>query len=670
MNLRQGIALAAALLAACGGGGGSGSADPPPAPAIPRLELVAGIPQGGIGNTDGLGSAARFNQPRGIAIDPAGALYVADTQNFTIRRVQPHDGLARTFAGSPTEHGFADGTGTAARFGGMAFLDRAIGGVAIDNEGNVYLADTGNHRIRKVTPSAVVTTLAGSGIAGHVDGPGGTARFDRPHHIAVDAAGDVYVAEFPAGDQQRIRKITRGGEVSTLTSGPPGYRDGPAASALFRSIGGLAIDAAGSLYVSDAANKLIRRLGVDGMVSTVAGQPGVESTIDGSRGQAAFSMPLALTVDRNGIVYVADWEKVRRVTPAGEVSTVAELDPFPMVRGCLGGIAVSAAGELFATDSCRHTVVRMSGAAAATVAGNLAPPGDLVDGPASVARFQYLTALAADGRGGLVAIDNGSVRRVSTQGEVTTVVRGSFGSFGVAGLAVDAEGAAYFATFRYCGLRPNPSCVNESTVRRASPDGMVTEVAPVASSDGSALSFRRIGGLARDAAGTLYLTDQEAHRVLRLDASGNLTTLAGDTLGNADGMGRAARFNTPTGIALDAQGNVYVSDSGNSSLRKITPAGAVTTLFAGFNHQGIRGTPAGVAVDAGSNVYVADSRLHVVWKVSPSGGGAVAVGQPNRQGFIPELLPAFLDTPLALAVTGSDLWISQGSALALVRNRP
>ena len=201
------------------------------------------------GYTDGTGTSAQFDYPIGVAVDGAGNVYVADGYNHRIRKITT-SGVVSTLAGSGTS-GYTDGTGTSAQFDYPT-------GVAVDGAGNVYVADQVNHRIRKITTSGVVSTLAGSGTSGYTDGTGTSAQFSYPTGVAVDGAGNVYVADY---DNHRIRKITASGVVSTLAgSGTYGYTDGTGTSAKFYYPTGVAVDGAGNVYVADQYNHRIRKI--------------------------------------------------------------------------------------------------------------------------------------------------------------------------------------------------------------------------------------------------------------------------------------------------------------------------------------------------------------------------------------------------------------------------
>jgi sugar lactone lactonase YvrE len=241
------------------------------------------------GVVDKVGAEARFNCPAGLAVDAQNNLFVADSENHTIRKITP-EGAVSTLAGAPGQQGSADGQGAEARFNQPR-------GVAVDTKGNVFVADLGNHTIRKITPEGVVSTLAGAaGQADAIDKPGAEARFWQPTGVAVDAKGNVFVADF---GNNRIRKITPTGAVSTLAgaANQPGGFTGPAA---------IAVDTSGIIFVADSGNHTIRKISLDGAVSTLAGTAGAPGSIDKAGPEARFNNPLGVAADAFSIVYVAD----------------------------------------------------------------------------------------------------------------------------------------------------------------------------------------------------------------------------------------------------------------------------------------------------------------------------------------------------------------------------
>jgi prepilin-type N-terminal cleavage/methylation domain-containing protein len=261
-----------------------------------NVTTLAGSGTSGFAN--GSGTSAQFNQPYGVTVDTAGTIYVADAGNNRIRTITS-SGVVSTMAGS--WYGFGDGTGTSTQFASPY-------GIAVDTAGNVYVADRNNQRIRKITGGGVVTTLAGSGTAGFADASGTSAQFNYPSGIAVDTTGNVYVGDSNNG---RIRKITANGVVTTLAgSGAYGFANGTGTSAQFNSPAGVAIDTAGNVYVADTGNHRIRKITSGGVVSTLAGS-GTPGFADGSGTSAQFYNPYGVAVDASGTVYVADRDNSR-----------------------------------------------------------------------------------------------------------------------------------------------------------------------------------------------------------------------------------------------------------------------------------------------------------------------------------------------------------------------
>ncbi|PYK38111.1 MAG: hypothetical protein DME60_11705 [Verrucomicrobia bacterium] len=261
------------------------------------VTLLAGV-EGKPGSADGLRSAARFYYPSGVAVDNSGNVYVADTANHTIRRITA-DGVVTTLAGLAGCIGNTDGAGNVARF-------YYPYGVATDRAGNVYVADTFNSIIRLITPADMVKTFAGlAGTPGSVDGRGGAARFNYPSGVATDSTNHIDVAD--AGNHS-IRQITLDGKVTTLAGSPgrPGSADGIRGAAQFSYPNGVAADAAGNIFIADTANQTVRKITLDGVVTTLAGRPGVIGSLDGAGSAARFNHPVGLAVDGASNVYVAD----------------------------------------------------------------------------------------------------------------------------------------------------------------------------------------------------------------------------------------------------------------------------------------------------------------------------------------------------------------------------
>ncbi|HDR9100769.1 TPA: hypothetical protein QDB15_004124 [Burkholderia vietnamiensis] len=309
---------------------------------------------GAPGATDGQGLDASFASPGDLAVDAGGNVYVADSANRKIRKITP-DGVVTTLAGSG-EQAWNDGTGVAASFGYPI-------GVAVDANGNVYVADSTAQKIRKITPAGVVTTLAGSGQLGGADGSATVASFNDPAGIALDGTGNVYVADATGG---RIRKISPTGVVSTLAgSGVPAYGDGTGAAASFKRPIGIAVDQSGNIYVADWGNNDIRKVTPTGVVTTLAGSnsPG---SVNGTGTGASFSGPMDVAVDKSGNIYVADSNnnQIRMVTQQAVVTTLAGSstrgdDNGPAASAKFNtprGVAMDNDGNVYVADSYNEQI--------------------------------------------------------------------------------------------------------------------------------------------------------------------------------------------------------------------------------------------------------------------------------------------------------------------------
>ncbi len=538
---------------------------------------------GGSGSADGTGEAATFNIPNGVAVDGAGVIYVADTDNSTIRKITSGGGVT-TLAGMAGVDGIANGSGTSTRF------NRPFGLVAAA-DGTLFVADTNNHVIRKISPSGEVETLAGSaGVPALIDDTGTAARFQFPTGLAYDAAADVlYVAD--AGNKA-IRKITPGAVGSTLATG-------------FESPIAVALSADGaSLYVADNVRHTISRVIVaTGAVEVFAGLSGTAGEDDGNGTAARFDEPKGLAFDSTGNLYVAEANgcRIRKITTSGDVSTVAG---GYLVPGGDDGVGVAArftiptglaydasSGRLIVADSLNSRIrfIDTSTFGVSNLAGPLSIRGS-TDGSGHLARFNAPGGLARDAAGNLYVADreNHVIRKITSAGVVSTLA-GSAGETG----STDGEGAV---------------------ARFYQPSGVVVS----------------------DNGGVLYVADYGNHVVRKIVVSeagvATVSTFAGsaDLTGIDDGMGGLARFNLPWALALDSAGNVFVADFGNNRLRKITPVGEVTTFAPALSLSG----PTGLAIDAEDNVFVADSNHQVVWRITSAGDATLFAGKLGDNGYL------------------------------------
>jgi sugar lactone lactonase YvrE len=312
------------------------------------------------GYLDGNDTTARFKAPLGVAVDAAGNLYIADSGNQRIRKISPA-GTVTTFAGSG-KASWKDGSATEAEFYNPS-------GVAVDATGNVYVADYDNHRIRKITPAGVVSTLAGGGNgAGYKDSTGTEARFAFPTGVAVDKLGNVFVAD---RDNQVIRKITATGEVTTLAgkvSNTGGYADGAGTDALFNAPVGLAVDANNNVYVAEFGGHRIRKITQAGVVSTIAGN-GTPGFVQGSGTTAQFNKPAGVAIDKDGALFIADVGNncIRKVSIANEVSLfagsgIAGANTGPVAKAEFNypiSVAIDASGFVYVAEANNHRISKV-----------------------------------------------------------------------------------------------------------------------------------------------------------------------------------------------------------------------------------------------------------------------------------------------------------------------
>jgi sugar lactone lactonase YvrE len=509
--------------------------------------------------------------------------------------------------------GSIDGAGSDARFNGVS-------AIAFDAAGNEYVADTANNTIRKINPAGRVTTLAGlAGRAGSIDGVGAAARFSGPTGIALDAAGIIYVSDT---GNQTIRKIGSDGRVSTWagTSGNSGSSDGGPGAARFNSPAGIASDAAGNLYVADTNNLLIRKIDPTGAVRTLAGLAGVAGSVDGQGAAARFNGPHGIAVDATGTVYVSDtWH-------------------FPQSH----------------VDSVNSTIRKVSPTGEVTTLAGLAGTTGRSDGSGTEARFYYPGGVAVGADGNLYVADtfNSLIRRVTPAGVVSTLAGGAGGSSdGVgaaagflypAGIAVDTRGNLAIAD------------TGNATVRRIDSSNRATTVAGLAAQYGNAdgegalARFNGPYGLAADPLGNVYVADSFSATIRRVSPAGVTTTLAGvpGVFGTSDGAARStqsnsAQFNAPYGVVADGSGNVYVADTGNNLIRKISAAGNVTTLAGSAGQAGSTdgqgavarfNGPYGIALGRNGNLLVADTLNHAIRSIAPDGSVSTLAGMPMVAG--------------------------------------
>ncbi len=617
------------------------------------LSLIAGSGTSGYGGDGGLATAAQLNWPHDVAADAAGNLYIADTYNHRIRKVTA-EGLISTVAGNGTA-GYSGDGGLAT----VAQLNYPYA-VAADAAGNIYVADSLNDRIRKVTAGGVISTVAGNGTGGF-SGDGGLATaalMFEPEGVAVDAGGNLYIAD---SGNERIRRVTTGGVISTVAgNGTAGYSgDGGLATAAHLGYPeDVAVDAAGSLYISDHYNYRIRRVTAGGVISTVAGNGTRGFSGDGGPATAAqLYGPEGVAVDTAGNIYIADIynSRIRKVTAGGVISTVAgngtggfSGDGGPATAAQLfnpTSMVVDAVGNLYFADIYNNRIRKVTAEGViGTVAGNGTGGFSGDGGPATVAQLDGPFGVAVDAAGNIYIADtnNDRIRKVTAEGVISTVAGNGIGGYsgdgGPAtaaqfdsprGVAVDDAGSLYIAD------------AGNYRIRKVTAGGVISTVAgggtlePESADGGPATAARVIwpAGVAVDAKGNLYIADYSHQRIRKVTAEGIISTVAGNGAWGYSGDGglaTAAQLNGPFGVAVDAAGNIYIADTYNDRIRKVSPEGVISTVAGngteGFSGDGGLATaaqlfyPFGVAIGAAGSLYIADSgneRIRIVADALP-----------------------------------------------------
>jgi sugar lactone lactonase YvrE len=571
-----------------------------------NLTLFAGTGVSGYNGDGGRATSAQLLYPQGVAVDGSGNVYIADA--YRIRKVTPA-GVISTIAGNGNCCSDA-GDGGLATSAQLYDPER----VAVDASGNVYISESSGYngsgyKIRKVTKeTGIIITIAGTGTAGYNGDniPATSAQLNYPLGVGVDAAGNVYIADT---DNWRIRKVDGVTGIITTVAGNGSYGyngDGIlATSATVAYPRDVAADAAGNLYIADSDNNRIRKVTLDGIINTIAGNGNWQFSGDGGPATAAgVSYPIGVALGAGGSFYIADSNngRIREVNSEGIIGTIA------------GG-------------------------------GGGAGLGD--GGPALGAQLDYPYGVAADLWGGVYIADyeNNRIAKVSAAGIISTVAgNGSTGCGGELGdggpatsaglcypqdVAVDRSGSLYIADS------------NNQRIRKVTPAGIISTIAGnggwgYTGDGGPATSAQLNGpdGVAVDAAGNVYIADTQNNAIRKVDANGIISTIAGDGTGNSGysgdgGPATNALLSYPQGVAVDAAGNVYIADTDNSAIRKVNAVGVISTI-AGGSCNGNLGDggpaasaslcyPQGVAVDTAGNLYIADSDNNIIRIVTPAG---------------------------------------------------
>jgi uncharacterized protein (TIGR03437 family) len=584
----------------------------------------------------------------GLAVDQHGAVFIADEDNQMVFKVTP-DGVLSVVAGN----GIIGHTGDGGPATSAALLSPFS--VAVDSSDNLYFLDSSGGYVRKVTPDGVIGTIAGTGNSGYNGDniPATSASFYHPYALTLDSAGSIYIAD---SYNNRVRKITPDGIVTTVAgNGKAGYNGDniQATSASLNFPIGVIVDAAGNLYIADADNALVRMVSPQGIITTVAGVvpgSGPGSFADNIPALSAFVIPKQVAIDAAGNLLLSDFatNRVRKVA-GGVITTIAGNgtqdfggDGGPAVQAAFNnptGLAVDADGNIYIGDSSNERVRKLTlDGNIGTVAGNglFRYAGD--GGPATSATLYLPYSIAQDKSGSLYIVEpeQSRVRKVAPNGIITTFAgTGEQGFNGdnipatsaklwfPSGVAVDGIGAVYIG-----------DQLNER-IRRVAPDGTIGTVAANLNGPQAVLI---------DPNGNLFISETYGNIVRKITPAGVSAIYAGNGKKGFSGDGgpaTEAAFNAPAGLGIDPQGNLYIADSLNHRIRKVTPQGVISTLagngnqdFSGDGGQAIRAaldTPSAVIADAAGNVYIGDTNNFRIREVTPDGIIHTIAGVAKKQ---------------------------------------
>ena len=641
----------------------------------------------------------------GIAVDKKGNIYIAMRDHNIISRVDTKGNMTRYAGTGESGYGGDGGKATEARL-------KLPAGLTLDRKGNLYIADRNNHRIRKVDSRGNITTVAGNGTAGF-SGDGGKAteaQLSRPSGVAVDDKGNLYIAD---RSNDRIRVVNSKGIITTFAGdGVDGFKgdSGPAAQAQLSKPFGLALDKKGNLYIADRGNNRVRRINPQGIIHTVAGDGGFFFMGDnGPAYRASIAGPTGVAVDKNGVLYIADRNnnRIRSVDTQGMIRTIAGTGhqdyngDSEMARDTNlhlpFGVALDQDGKLLVVDRSHYRIRRVDTrrGGITTVAGNGIKMFAGDGGPATGAKLSFPHGIAVDKKDNLVISDKGHyrIRRVTQDGIIQTIagngIRGNIGDdlpvleasiYGATSLKVNGKEEIFIVS---------PSGFT-SLIRKVDEKGIMRKVMGTVDKDylesiakskykgkvqtGELAIITTFSDIAFDPKGNMFISDRLNHQIRKVSAKGEITTIAGtgeSAYYGDGGPASEAAFRDPGALTTDKEGNLYIADGANNMIRKIDTKGIVSTVGGNGNHEnsgdGGPALKAGIrnmdylAMSPTGELHIAGMNSHVVRKITKDGKIATVAGT-GYQGYFGDGGPgpkAMLKSPSAVTFDSKgNLYIS------------
>ncbi|HTQ51918.1 MAG TPA: hypothetical protein VMJ12_14505, partial [Candidatus Acidoferrales bacterium] len=655
-------------------------------------DIITTVAGGGNGGDGGAATNANLNIPYGVSVDAMGDLFVADTGNQRIRKVDTN-GIITTVAGNGV-WGYSGDGGAATNASFLFPID-----VTVDSSGNLFIADQDNHRVREVNTNGIITTVVGNGMTGYA-GDGGAATnasLKFPRGITLDAAGNLFVVD---SGSCVIRKVDTNGIITTMAgNGTAGYSGdgGAATNASLNQPNSVAVDALGNLFIADSGNGIIRRVDTTGLITTVAGNSrtnqygfvGGYSGDGGAATNASLYYPYRVVVGASGNLFIADLNnnRIRQVAPTTDPAitiynlttnnagnyTVIVSNPFGSITSSIATITLALPPSI-SVQPLDQSVEAGTAATLSVTASGTAPLG-----------YQWWNSTGA-----ILEATNASYvlnpAQTNNSDNYFVVVTNAYGAITSAVAALVVYLPVNLTDQPQSGTVPAGANVTLSvTANGTGPFGyqwlfngtnllknLITTVAGNGvqgySGDGGAATNASLSypsGVAEDASENLFIADYYNNRIRKVDTSGLITTVAGNGTAADSGDGGAATnasLSYPSDLALDAAGNLFIADSQNSLIRKVDTNSIITSVagngMSGYSGDGGAATnaslsyPSAVAVDASGDLYIADRDNHCIRQVDTNGIITTVAGN-GAQGYFGDgaaATNASLSYPSAVAV--------------------